>query len=653
MRYILNVFTACLGILILSYHHAATAQSSLPTVDDYLADYELRDIAMSMDGSKIAFIQRHVSGSYALIVADINQNFKILTTIFEDSKKKITGVRWLSDTKLAVTLTSFKKIYGVQVGFRRLMVIDPYGQGGVWLMHNTRELRDNFDLSQVASILPYDPAHILVYAYDSSPCLYKVNIITGEAEKYLKGKKNTVFWGLSDRGEPQIRIDFSRRSKKVKIYAFDATKKKWNRIREFRLSEMEEELDKDIAGLKGDAEILVLDRKENDNYISLYKYDLRSKMLTDRVVAVDGYDIESTVTDANTNEIIGVSYLADRKRYIFLDKGIQKIQETLESRFPNGVVEIVSISYDNRRFLFYSNSPWDPGVYYVYDQVSKKVHKISELQPKITRSLLTSVDVVKYASFDGRKIDGYLTFPKRSENSLRYLPLIVNPHGGPQARDWLTFDIYAQYWASRGYVVFQPNYRGSSGYGKAFEEAGYHQYGDAMIEDIASGISALLKSGYADPNRVCAVGMSYGGTASLMLAAKTDLVKCAASINGPTDWVDRVKNAMKEVDKQDREELREWYDKSLGNIDTQKDLLVAHSPITYAKEMDVPILLIHATDDANVNVNQSKDMNRALKKAKKDVKYIELKEGGHTLWTNDALKKTLLETEAFFKKHLH
>ena len=240
------------------------------------------------------------------------------------------------------------------------------------------------------------------------------------------------------------------------------------------------------------------------------------------------------------------------------------------------------------------------------------------------------------------------------DGELKNLPLIVYPHGGPQSRDWLAFDPLAQYWASQGYLVFQPNFRGSTGYGKAFEEAGYQQYGGRILDDIESGIRALIKAGYADPDRICVAGMSFGGYAAVAMAAfKPGLVKCAISINGLHDLPFRITNKLKDVkDRELRFDVRDFFDRTVGNIDTQRDLLERHSTVLHAASVNVPILLIHADDDENVEVEHSIRMEAALKKAGKDVQLIRLPKGGHSLKTGGALRTTILESMQFFRAHL-
>lgn len=174
-----------------------------------------------------------------------------------------------------------------------------------------------------------------------------------------------------------------------------------------------------------------------------------------------------------------------------------------------------------------------------------------------------------------------------------------------------------------------------------------------MIEDIASGIKALIKAGRVNSKKVCAAGVSYGGYAALMLAIDTDLLVCTVSINGPVDLELQMKHdAIGVDDKLIKQEIREWQDLVIGNVDTQQKLLQSQSPLHRVNEIAAPVLLIHSKDDGRVWVRHSRRLNSALRKAKKDVEFIELKEGGHSLRWGDAKETVLRKTEAFFAKHL-
>jgi dipeptidyl aminopeptidase/acylaminoacyl peptidase len=254
-----------------------------------------------------------------------------------------------------------------------------------------------------------------------------------------------------------------------------------------------------------------------------------------------------------------------------------------------------------------------------------------------------------YKARDGADLSGYLTVPPGAPATPP--PLIVMPHGGPESRDDLSFDHWGQYFATRGYAVFQPNFRGSGGFGRAFAEAGYRQWGARMQDDVTDGVNALIASGKVDANRVCIVGASYGGYAALYGgAAQPDLYKCVVSVAGVSDlsqmmkWQKRVAGS--------ESSRYEYWTKSIGDVQADAARLVEKSPITYAASYKPPVLLFHGELDDIVPVEQSKMMEKALKKAGANVKMILYENEDHSGWTETHSREVLSEIEAFLAAHL-
>nr|WP_281501521.1 alpha/beta fold hydrolase [Kordiimonas laminariae] len=252
--------------------------------------------------------------------------------------------------------------------------------------------------------------------------------------------------------------------------------------------------------------------------------------------------------------------------------------------------------------------------------------------------------MVNITARDSINIPSFLTFPAGKEDT-KSLPAIILPHGGPfGVRDDAHWDYWAQFYASRGYIVLQPNFRGSGGYGRTHRYSGFNQWGGKMQDDLTDATKWLISEGYADPERICIVGGSYGGYASLMgLITEPDLYKCAISINGVTN-LPRIKRD----DKNNSIGGRNWI-KRMG-LDGVDDEQV--SPYHRAQEIKVPVMLISAEDDTRVSYRQSGQMHTRLRELGKDSTYIKLDDGGHSLVTAKARHTLLTETEKFLQKHI-
>jgi dipeptidyl aminopeptidase/acylaminoacyl peptidase len=203
--------------------------------------------------------------------------------------------------------------------------------------------------------------------------------------------------------------------------------------------------------------------------------------------------------------------------------------------------------------------------------------------------------------------------------------MVVIVHDGPRRRDSLDYDALSQVLATRGYMVFKPNFRGSGGYGRAWARAGERQWGGLMADDVTDGVKALIAAGRADPDRICIMGGGYGGYAALQAgAAQPDLYRCVASWGGPSDLIAELKQQKKRPDG-----AYGYWLESIGDPETEAARIEAASPIRHAAEFKAPVLLIHGSEDDVVPVEQSKDMAAALEKAGKTVRLMVLEGEGH------------------------
>lgn len=354
--------------------------------------------------------------------------------------------------------------------------------------------------------------------------------------------------------------------------------------------------------------------------IGLYTYDFRAGRLGALVYEngkadLDGFELTPDGKPA------GVAYTDDRDRMLWFDGAMRSRQAAIDAALPGRVNRVVSASDDQRALLVYSASASDPGVYYLF--ADGQARRFAAINPALDGKQLAPVTTIHYAARDGLKIDGYLTLP--AGRAARDLPLIVMPHGGPFARDSWDYDPWVQYLAGKGYAVLQPNYRGSTGFGRAMTARGDGEWGRGMQDDVDDGVAWLAKRGTIDAKRVCIMGASYGGYAAMWAAARDNRTyRCAISYAGISDV-----RAQLDYDHKTFEEraFRAWRARIQGKAPSLESI----SPVTYAGQLAMPILIAHGTADQTVPVDQSERLHDALTRAGKAHEFVVYPGEDHTM----------------------
>jgi dipeptidyl aminopeptidase/acylaminoacyl peptidase len=339
---------------------------------------------------------------------------------------------------------------------------------------------------------------------------------------------------------------------------------------------------------------------------------------------------------------VGLSHSSESDNKVYWDDSYINFKRALNKAIPDAENTIISMSKDLNRYVLFSSSDKTAGDYYLGDRKKKSLSFLASLYPKIDKTNYATKQLIHYTARDGLEIEGYLTKPINTLKNSN-LPAIIFPHGGPMARDFSGFDYWSELFASRGYVVFQPNFRGSSGYGYDFEMASIEGWGKAMQDDLQDAANWLIAQDIIDSSKVCIAGASYGGYAALMAAVKhSKTFKCAASFAGVSDIELIVKTARRFTNK----------DVVRKQFGTDYDKLEAVSPVNFAENINIPILLVHGTDDRVVPVVHSQEMADELEDYDKDVRYVEIEDANHYLSVQSHRIQTLEEMVSFFDKHL-
>ena len=645
---------------------AAAAPARLPTLDDLYSELNVVDTSISPSGRYLAYVVRRPTDD-SLAVMDLQTNTRQALQRIKPSDlgakliMHISNVYWKSDDRLLfrVTVRPEEVVYLTPASGTkfaklgdRLFAINRDGTKLTALLGDNRNaaLEGAFDLGAIRSFLPKDPTHILMELDGfNGRSLFKVDLDTGRGEQMERPNEQVVGWWLDLDGAPVVRITSANGS--IKLFRKDA-EGKWKKFASMRIKEMKERPDYDPIGPSDQpGKYYVMASPPGRDRVGLYLYDIEKEEFGEPVVEHSTYDLRSARVSRDGKRVISHCYLAHVRICSFADASIEAHMKGIRKYFEESAnVYTYETSEDGKSMILYVEGPRDPPSYYFYQVDKRNIEKIGSERKALDALAQPRSTVINYLARDGKELSGYLTAPADSQPQGK-LPLVLMPHGGPEARDSLEFSPWVQYLVARGYAVFQPNFRGSHGFGRKFAESGYGEWGRKMQDDLTDAVKALVNLGAVDPARVCIVGASYGGYAALAGAALTpDLYKCAVAIAGVSDLDDFI-GWRKRNWGSDSEGYTYWL-KAIGDPGKDEQKLREVSPVALADKIKIPVLLIHGDGDFVVPIAQSKAMKKALEKVGRKTELITLEEEGHSYWTAESEILAMSAIDNFLWQHL-
>jgi dipeptidyl aminopeptidase/acylaminoacyl peptidase len=362
---------------------------------------------------------------------------------------------------------------------------------------------------------------------------------------------------------------------------------------------------------------------------SLYRYDVANNKLGERLVGHKDYDVtEGLIFDRQKKALVGAAINADRPEVVWFDQQWAAWQKMIDQTLPD-TVNLLSRPRNSTSLLVRSFSDKQPGVWYLFDPERKNLERVVASRPWIEPAQLSESKFMRYPARDGLEIPAYLTLPVG--RPAKDLPLIVDVHGGPYVRGhaW-GFSPEAQFLASRGYAVLQPEFRGSTGYGWKHFQAGWKNWGLSMQDDLNDGVDHLVKQGIVDPTRVCIYGGSYGGYAVMMgLARDPDLWRCGVNFVGVTD-LDLLQTATwSDTNFEWRGSTQAFYDMLIGNRKTDRERFDKTSPVKHADKIKRPVFMAYGGLDQRVPIQHGERMRSALRASGVPHEYVVYDTEGH------------------------
>jgi dipeptidyl aminopeptidase/acylaminoacyl peptidase len=640
------------SMVLLATCPLAEAQEPAP-LDAFAALPAMQSPSISPSGKRLAFIAQADAGSFVL-VSDL-QTMAVGAAV-DVSAMKPRNVLWANDDTLLLFASET-----IDFVIRRVESVAPYGidlAGEI----NVRQLLlerartqtrgggattiGGYAFVQGAQLIGFQRSTGLVlmprFDLDANRVLYAVDAKNDDRRIVDHGTNSTRDWVVDETGAPKFRLEYSQ--ERDLLTTLRRGENRWEVLstKTVEIPEMS------LVGLDGNNRLIVMQRGSDGGRFGLYVMSSENGAIEGPFYTHPSLDVDGVRTDPYTNRVVGAE-LGEATHWF--DAELRARQSELDDAFRGESPNIVSWSQDRSRWIVSTESPDRAPAYYLLDSKARTAKQIASTNTRLQSARLPRRIAYSYRARDGVEIPAYLTRPLDAEGPT---PLVLLPHGGPAARDVAGYDWLAHALASRGYAVLQPNFRGSGGYGAAWEKAGHGEWGVGVMQhDLSDGVAAVVAAGVADPERVCIVGASYGGYAALAGAAFTpELYRCAAAIAGVADLRDMLGF------ERDRagglSTTVAYWRQAMGveDADSPTEHLNAASPAQHAERVQAPVLLIHGRDDTVVPITQSRLMLRALTEAGKSVRLVELEGEDHWLSRAKMRLETLRALDAFLAEHL-
>ena len=496
--------------------------------------------------------------------------------------------------------------------------------------------------ASILDALPDDDDHILVTHNKRDKRIfdvYRINIKTGEEKLAAQNPGNFTGWITDHAGKIRGAVSADGVNTSLFYRATEADAFKSIVTTNFRETV-------NVAAFTADNKQMYVISNRGRDKSALFEFDPVTAKEGKLVFEHPVVDVAVLGWSRARNVPTQVDYQVDKIERHFLDAEAKRTYEALQAKLPGYEINIQSATKDEKTLIVAASSDRTPGSRYLYDVKADRLKKLADINDAIAEADMAEMKPIAYTSRDGLTIRGYLTLPKGV--AAKNLPVIINPHGGPWARDGWGYNPEIQFLANRGYAVLQMNFRGSTGFGRKFWEASFKQWGLTMQDDITDGVNWLVKESIADPKRVAIYGASYGGYATLSGITRTpDLYAAAVSYVG----VSNMFTFMKSIPPYWKPFL-EMMTEMVGDAETDKAQLTLTSPALNADKIKTPLFVAQGAKDPRVVKAESDQMVEALKKRGIDVDYMVKDNEGHGFSNQENQFDFYEGMEKFLAKHL-
>ncbi|GEK08098.1 alpha/beta hydrolase family protein [Pseudoalteromonas peptidolytica] len=630
----------------------ALAKSVVP-LEHFSKGSEFSDVQISPNGEYLSFITKR-EGKNTLGFLQLDK-FKLLHAVRFDDNAQIGRYEWVNDNRVVLEKQYIRgwkdhpeyhgELFGVNAdGSRGKYLVGYQGEGQTG--SRLRKATPLYGTSYILDPLVNDEDKMLIVTYPWSGSkepvtrVYEVNVHTGVRRKVTASPRKMGSFLTDHHGEVRAVVTQDDDGYSS-VYTRTAKQSDWVELK------LADELDDFwMHGFDKTGKSVYLSASKNGEPKAFYQLNLESKALT-HIFQDKEVDPTKVWVDPLDKSPFAIELDPGYPTYAFIDDNANWSQrlKSLVASIPGNQIRIVSSTRDGEQVVVFASSDTNPGDYYLYNSKENKMRYLASARQWIAPAKMSNMEAIAFTSRDGLTINGYLTTPLGKEK--KNLPLIVMPHGGPHGpRDFWQFDPEVQMLASRGIAVLQVNFRGSGGYGEAFERLGYQKWGKEIQYDIIDGTKDLIAKGIVDDKRICIMGASFGGYSALQSAIlEPDLFQCAVGVVGVYD----LPLMFEEGDVAQRSSGVAYLERVLGTDEKQ---LKAFSPSYNADKLKVPVLIVHGGEDQRAPIEQAESIIDALKEAKVPHQYYLLEDEGHGFYKPEHRLKYYQKVLAFLEQPL-
>ncbi|RUO78361.1 alpha/beta hydrolase family protein [Pseudidiomarina taiwanensis] len=652
-----RLLTAGLALASLFFAHSSFAQRPELPLEAFAKPGQFSNIKISPDGRYLAATRRNDEGYVGLTILNREQ-MEVSAIIEGGDGQSILQFWWANDERLILTMAREQGALEQPIPTGEIYGIDADGSQR-FILTGPRARDRQLSIASLVDMMPEEEDWVLIQTrpfLEEEPFidLYRMNVESGRKIRRgripLRAYQGGSVGVLTD-ADSEPRLAFGMNPEKpdqVQFLVRDKGDDDWREL----LTQVADEPGFTPLAFSADPNILIGQSDENSSTSGLATLDIRTGK-TETLALHPKVDLAPIMNTGGgmSREVVGAFYEWDGVNAVFFDD-VNDVQfsRTLEAFikiFPNQQVQLTSSTEDNRLHVLRVSGANTPATFYIYDNEARRLAPLAESRPWLKKAALAQTQTYFYDTNDGVTIEAMLTLPPNGK--AEQLPLILLPHGGPHGvRDSiLNMDMDAKVLAQAGYAVLQPNFRGSGGYGRDFQSAGYKQWGTRMIDDMLNGIDALVADGTVNPEQVCIYGASYGGYAAAMASIRApERFKCAIGFVGVYD----LDLLFTTGDIPESGFGQNYLQRVLPDEAVER---AQQSPALRAEEMTVPILLIHGGQDNRAPIIHAERLRQGLEQHNKVFEWMVKENEGHGFYRPEHNIERWQKMLAFIEKHLN